>query len=172
MTKRILIATIAGGLILFVWGFVAWMVLPMHMSSIHSLTNEPQVVSALRGATTVPGVYFFSSGLLIYTPGIGMTPSAAQLVRSLIFDLLSALAVAWLLSRTAAMSFAQRVLFVAIAGGVMASLIVDMNNWNWFSFPADFTIGTILDHLVGWVLAGLALAALIKPRATTTLAAA
>lgn len=167
--KRLALASLAGGAVLFMWGFAAWMLLPLRGSSIKKLPDEKSVVSSLQRANAPRGVYFFGGpeqspgpqGLLVYTP-MTEAMSGGQLARSFVFDVISALAVAWLLSRAAAMSFARRVLFVVLAGGVIAAIVVDLPNWNWYAYPLDFTAAQVADRLIGWVLAGLALAAIVR----------
>ena len=169
--KKLALAALAGGMVLFAWGFAAWMLLPMRESTIKQLPNESAFVSSLQRANAPRGVYFFGGpdrppgpqGLLVYTP-MTEAMNGGQLARTFVFDVLSALAVAWLLSRAAAMSFARRVLFVILAGGVLAAMIVDLPNWNWFAYPGHYTLMSALDRLIGWVLAGVALAAIVKPQ--------
>lgn len=166
---RLVLAALAGGLVLFVWASVTWMLLPFRENSIRQLPNEKAVVVSMQDAPR--GVYFFGGaapgpqGLLVYTP-FTEPMSGGQLARSFIFDVIAALFVAWLLANAAAQSFKARVAFVAIAGGVIAAVVTDLPNWNWFSYPLDFTIISALDKVIGWALAGLALAAIVRPRAS------
>lgn len=167
--RRLALAAIAGGLVLFLWGALAWMVLPLH-SSIKPLPDETAMVSSMQRANAPRGVYFTGDPekgakpqmLIVYTPQ-AVTLSPSQFARTLLLDILAALGVAWLLSRAAAKTFASRVLFVAIAGGVIAALIVDLPNWNWFAYPGDYTFFSMADKVIGWALAGLALAAIVRP---------
>ena len=99
---------------------------------------------------------------MVYTPFTSAL-SGGQLARSFVFDILSALAVAWLLSRAAAKSFRGRLVFVVVAGAVIAALMTDLANWNWFAYPADYTLASMADKIIGWGLAGLALAAIVRP---------
>ena len=48
--KRIAIATVLGGLMLFGWGFVSWEVLDWHETSGGQLPNEKAFVSAMKDA--------------------------------------------------------------------------------------------------------------------------
>lgn len=50
----------------------------------------------------------------------------------------AALLLTWLLLQTGGLSYARRVLFLAVAG-LSASVIVDLPNWNWWGFSASFT---------------------------------
>jgi hypothetical protein len=36
-------------------------------------------------------------------------------------------------------------------------------NWIWMHFPADYVFTVVADLTIGWTLAGLAIAAMVKP---------
>ena len=57
--KKILIAGIAGGIILFIWSFMAWVLLPLHEPTMHKIPNEEAVIAALQSNVTAKGVYIF-----------------------------------------------------------------------------------------------------------------
>src|SRR5438552_19176655 len=68
MTTRIFFAAILGGIIMFIWNFVAHDLLPLGEMGVRIMTNEDAVTSALQtnlGDTS--GCYIFPSGGL--TPG-------------------------------------------------------------------------------------------------------
>jgi hypothetical protein len=47
--------------------------------------------------------------------------------------------------------------------GVLASLMTSVPFWNWYGFPTEFTLAQIIEHSVGWLLAGIVLAAIVRP---------
>ena len=49
--------------------------------------------------------------------------------------------------------------------GILASIMILVPYWNWYGFPADFTLGQFVHHAVGWLVAGIALAAIVRPSA-------
>src|SRR5262245_23790751 len=55
--RKVLGAGLAGGIALFTWGIVSWMVLPLHAASVRALPGEDRVVEALRDTGTEPGLY-------------------------------------------------------------------------------------------------------------------
>jgi hypothetical protein len=59
-------------------------------------------------------------------------------------------------------SYGQRVLFVALLG-LIAWLSINVSYWNWYGFPTAFVLGEGIDQVVGWLLAGLAMAKIIRP---------
>jgi hypothetical protein len=71
--------------------------------------------------------------------------------------------VAFLLAQAAGAlaSYGAKVLFVALLG-LLPGLDVDVGYWNWYGFPGDYTLAVMADHVLGWLLAGLVLAAIIK----------
>ena len=54
-------------------------------------------------------------------------------------------------------------LFVTLLG-VFGFLTISVPYWNWYGFPADFTAAEAIDQSVGWLLAGLVLAGIIRCR--------
>lgn len=47
----------------------------------------------------------------------------------------------------------------------MPSLEVHLPYWNWYGFPADFTLAGMADQIIGFILVGFPLAAIVKQRA-------
>lgn len=58
-------------------------------------------------------------------------------------------------------SYWTRVAIVTLLG-IFAFVTVIVPYWNWYSFPADFVTSEAIEHAVGWLLAGLALAAIVR----------
>jgi hypothetical protein len=46
--------------------------------------------------------------------------------------------------------------------GLFAWLAISAPHWNWYRFPAAFTIGAGLDQVIGWLLGGFLIAWLIQ----------
>ena len=59
MTKRIIVSGVVGGLVLFVWGAIAWMVLPLHNAGIKRLPGEDVILGMIQGNVTEAGFYLF-----------------------------------------------------------------------------------------------------------------
>ena len=101
-------------------------------------------------------------GLLIYQP-TGVAPmSPKQLGTEFGTSVVVALVVALLLSFTTC-GYAGRLLFVVLLG-LVPVLAIHVPYWNWFGFPTDYTVGVAFDETSGWLLAGIALAAIVKRR--------
>lgn len=184
--KRTLIAGLSGGLIVFVWGALSWMALPYHVESIDNLPHEAQAVSTFLEAIPESGMYHYP-GLppadataqqreawearvkagpripLMICRVEGSDPLPAEnFFFGFAGNLAAALLAAGLLGVTALRSYGSRVLFVTLLGG-FASLSSVLPNWTWWSFTGLYGTLEIGDLLIGWCLAGLAIAKIIRP---------
>ncbi len=190
--KKTLLGGIVGGIILFVWSFLAWTVLPLHTPAMREIQNEDAIISSLKPALPTKGVYMLRhnpgmsadntardawnerikqgpTGMIFYDPNGSDPMMIEQMAAGLIIDILSALVVAWLLTRSTAQtaSYLTRVMFCGIFA-IFATLFDYLTMWNWMGYPADFTTGLIVDALIAWLLAGLGIAAIVKaPKAQT-----
>jgi hypothetical protein len=185
--KNILIAGIVGGIMLFVWGFLVNVVIPLHTPSLHSMPNEDAVVDLLRSTLSTPGVYVFPAmptdnqktsmdtytqkytrgplGMIIYYPHGADPIMPSQMIIGLIISIISSFFAAWFLSRStaAASPYLTRVIYLGMLG-VFVSFFVYLSSWNWFFYPLDHTTANIADSILGWLFAGLGIAAIIKPK--------
>lgn len=183
---RVAIATALGGLVLFVWGFVFWTMLPYPRRIIQTPTNEPEFAELLRqhvskdGAYAIPGMppegkpssyeledwatrrregpicFFFYSAR-------GVADDTPQLmILGLTLNLLTAFFSAWLLFVSALRSYFARVAFV-VGLGVITALATHLKQANWFYFPWEYTQLMCADLLLGTFILGLVLAAVVKP---------
>lgn len=82
-----------------------------------------------------------------------------------VIQLLASSIVGFMLYMTAgtAVHYWQRVLVVVLMA-IFGLLISHVALWNWMYYPLDYTLAMVFDPLIGWMLAGLAMAAIIKPR--------
>lgn len=51
---------------------------------------------------------------------------------------------------------------------MVAAVSTDPSYWIWYHFPANFTLASMFISLVGYVVAGLVIAAILKPRAAAS----
>ena len=181
--KRILIAAVAGGLIVFVWSAVAHMATPLGTAGLSTLgAGEDAVVAALKTSGAGSGLYFFPGGdmsrpteeqmaahmaklqagpvgLLAYTAGPGEAMSPRQLLSELATGILAAGVAAFVISLTVG-SLAQRAIVVALLA-LFATLSVTASYWIWYGFPAAFIAAGLVTEFVGWLLAGFAIAKIV-----------
>ena len=183
---RIVIAGILGGIAMFIWTSIAHVATPLGAIGFSQMTDEASVLPVLQNSVgSKPGFYIFPwmdpmdpkaeeayaekaktspSGLLLYRPagaGIAMTP--ALLGTEFAKETAQALIAALLLSMTSIGAYAMRVAFVALIH-VSAALATNVSYWNWYGFPLDYTVAQMFIVLVEGLLAGLVIAALVRPQ--------
>lgn len=177
---RVLVAGLIGGIVIFAWGVAAHMALGLGNVGIRMPANEDVVLNSLpEGLGHQPGVYILPSldpkrmgdeavvkaysakaatspyAWVVYLPqGEDMMQMGPQIGRQWASDTLAALALAFVLG-LAGVGFRRR---VALAAAVFAWLGTTLPYWNWYRFPLDFTLAALVEQLVGWLLAGAAMA--------------
>jgi hypothetical protein len=103
------------------------------------------------------------SGLLIYHPPGASAMTAQTLIVEFIKEAAVSLIAAFLLAQTLLAGYAARAGFVTLTG-VAAGLTTNVSYWNWYGFPADYTVAAASIEMIGYLAAGLAIAAIVKPR--------
>jgi hypothetical protein len=194
MGKRILLGSLVGSVVVFVVS-AAWHMTPtLGEIGVKALPAEDTVRAGLRASLHDPGLYFFPapdmsvgrtkeqmkadeaaylekyrsgpSGILVYQPGGEALSFGKLMVYQFLFGLAGSFVIAWILALTAgSTTFGSRaclVLLIALFGGIVYSL----PEWNWYGYPASYTIASIAGMLVSWGIAGLAMAAIVKRPAT------
>lgn len=186
--NRILIAAVAGAVVYYVWGMMAWMALPIHTPTILQIPQEAGVTAALKDRNLATGVYVapfmdpatamnegsefmknHESGpiytLLYHKEGLPvMGPKV--LLFGFVIDLLAAGIAACMLHGSlggcCSDNYLARVGFVA-GFGFFVALVGHLSYFNWMNFPLGYTLAFCVDVIVGWTLAGLVIAAIVKP---------
>lgn len=190
MLKSLVLGTILGGLAAFIWSSISWEVLPWHEKALLTFQNDEEVSPVITSHTAKSGVYLLPGG----PSKEGMTSEqkkAAQATlmakmqkgpvmfaairregfgsytQGLVIQLLSLMAAAflltWLALQTSGLSYGKRVLFLGIAG-LAAGVITELPNWNWWGFSGLYTAVMIADATLTWLIAGLVIAKVCKPR--------
>jgi len=177
---------IIGGVIAFVWSFVSWMVLPWHDSAIQEFRNQEFVSWVLKENTKKDGVYVaphmksqdeFAFKEMAQTQagenqpfvyvqikrrGIDFT-SAKHYIIAFLTQFIGATLISALLLQAKELRYGGRLLFVTLIG-LLIGILSQVPNWNWMGGGTVFSLVMIADYVVTWFLAGLLLAAVIKPK--------
>lgn len=192
--KQILLAGALAGIVLFAWSAVSWMALPWRHFVINDLPREAEIVSTLRWRLAQSGVYQFPSaevndadtaasneqswgekvregpvGMLIYDAD-GMDPAnPIYFLRGLALNLIAGMLAASVLAAASPnlAPYWKRAGFVALIG-VIASVATHLSAWNWMHHPPEYAAALAADTTIGWILAGLAMAAIITPNRAKT----
>lgn len=174
---RTVFAGVLAGLVLFFWGFVSHMLLPLGSVGMKPPGDEDIVLAALKEGLPEKGIYYLPYvepaamqdearmkahgekalaspyAFVVYDPQ-GRDPSdmGANLGLQWACDTLIGLGLAGLLGCLAS-GFGAR-LGASVLIGLLAWLSAEVQFWNWYRFPLDFTLAAGLDAVVGFLLAG------------------
>jgi hypothetical protein len=187
MTLRILIAGVLGGLAMFVWNSLAHTILPIGHVGIGPIPAEAAARTALQeamGTEPKPGLYAFPwmehgadapkptpgpSGLIVYHPDRSFEMAPSMMVSEALSEIVQAVIAAFLLSLTALVTLLSRTLFVA-AVGVAAALSTHVSYWIWWGFPAGYSLAQVATMVIGYLVAGVVIAFVLRKRAATVTA--
>jgi hypothetical protein len=173
---RIIIAGLLGGIAMYIWSSVAHVGTPLATMGINMINNGAALTETVAaGVDHRDGLYVFNkpvgktamgqTGFLVFNTNGPTAMVPANLILEFATEVTETILVAWLLAQTALVGFGARVGFVAVVGAV-ASIATNIPYWNWYKFPADFTLAAMIVTFVGYVVAGIAIAAVLRPRTT------
>jgi len=172
MNRRILTASLLGAVAMFLWTFVAHMALPLGEAGVRQIDNEGPLLTNMGTTVKDQGLYLFPnmppnndqaayykkiasapSGMLIYFPtrdfSFGQTLGIEFLTQ-----LAQVLLGVWLLSMTRFSTFASRLGFFTVLG-LLAAITTNVSYWNWYGFPAVYTLGVMVTTVMSFVCAGV-----------------
>jgi hypothetical protein len=163
------------------------MFIPIGKGGVKMLPNEEAVMSAFKANVPDAGVYITPgmnnmdnpteedqaawaakydkgpTGFFVYNPA----GRPAQMFRwmgiELASNILGALLVAFIFTLTGATTFVGRVTIATVIG-IAGWVSINFSYWNWYRFPKEFIIAEGIDQVAGWLLAGIVIAIVMKPR--------
>jgi hypothetical protein len=194
MGKRIVLAGLAGGVLVFIVSGILHSSTKLAEVGIRPIPNEDLVLLAMRNSIPEAGFYFFPApnlspmskeqkaaeqerylakfkqgptGILVYKPGGEDSNFGKLLGTQFLIGLVGAFIAARILGATVgATTYGTRVMIVVLMG-LLAEIYIVLPYWNWYGFPANYAIGHILGGVLTWAVAGLAMAAIVKRPAVT-----
>ena len=189
---RKLLAGVLGGLAFFAWSSIAHVVTGLGATGIQEIPNEQAVLAALKANIPADGFYFFPGyglpatasqsekmaamrakaathyngpgGILIYHPVQSLDLKPGQLLTEAGTNVLQVLLAVFLLGQTSLAGFAARWRFVTVAG-ILAAISTNVSYWTFYGFPGNYTVAYMCIIAMGFVFAGLIVAAMVKPGA-------
>jgi hypothetical protein len=194
---RTVLAGVLAGVGMYIWTSIAHLLLPISGAGIQEISNDQTaLLTQLRGTLgDASGLYFFPSvglkpgasaaernaamkiydaklavspsGLLIYHPPGQQSLTPGQLISEFLVELLESLLAIVLLAQTRFTTFGARVGFVTVAG-ILASLPTNVSYWIWYGFPVTYTAANMLIQIVGFVVAGVVAALVLRSRTGRT----
>ena len=189
MIKQLALGTILGGIILFVWSFIAWTFIPWPGEPLLSFTNDEAIAAAIKANAPRSGNYLLpnevkrtagmtdeqykaaqqtamdkmSRGPVVFT-AIRLEPFGSMtkpLLIKFLTQLVAALLASFLLLQTNGLSYATRVVFVTTLG-LIIFVGANIDEWNWWGFSNAYTVMQLGVTLIGWFLAAFAIAAFVR----------
>lgn len=188
---RKLLAGILGGLAFFAWSSIIHLGTSIAETGFQEIPNEGAVLSAMKANIPNQGLYFFPGtgianpthsqrmaamqqkatqhyvgpgGILVYHPAQSFDLNMRQLLTEFATNVVQVLLVVFLLGQTRLATFAARWRFATVAG-VLAAITTNVSYWNFYGFPGNYTLAYGCVVAMGFVCAGLVVAAMIKPGA-------
>ena len=183
--KKIILATVLGGLTLFLWGALSHTLIPFSKDALLGFNNEDAVTQAILAGAPKSGVYFMPyivqrsekmteqqlkaakqaaeekmqrGPFMLASIRLGEMGSFGNyLVIQFITDMISVLFVCLVLIKAKEISFKDRVASTVFIG-LAGFAATSLPQWNWYAFSLAFTLAELFDIVVGFFLAGLVIA--------------
>jgi hypothetical protein len=178
---KLLLATFVAAVIVFLWGFLSWAVLPWHEPA--QFSNEDAVAGVLKANAPAHAIYGlpraktgdetsmnaamekFAKGPYLY--GVVRTgPSDWSMGRAMALSFARGWAAALLLAMIMAKvggCFGSRV-GLAVTIGLLIGLNSQLPLWIWMESPTNHTVNMVLDCVIEATLMGTVLALFMKSR--------
>jgi hypothetical protein len=184
MTKRIVLAALAGAVIFWFFGYVWFAATPLGAMTVQPLPAAAQpAVESLKGSGLASGTYFTphwadpavtdpekvaeamrNGPLVMVHYSAGGTDPFAPMLNGLVHFFVSALLLGLLVSRAgdSLQGFTARWGFIALFG-VAAAFYVRLGPAIWYGLPLEGFIWYGVYDVLGWIIAGAAMARILKP---------
>jgi hypothetical protein len=190
MLGRLLLAGLVGGVIVFLLSAMQNTLLPA--GAPRSLPDQASVLPVLRASISQDGFYFYPgdaltsgmtreqrevtqadyrvrfkagpTGVLVYSRGGEDFHFGRRIAVQFILSLVAALIAAAILVVAAGSGttiYATRAGIVVLLG-FFAFVYLEPQYWNWYGFPASYTLARICGGVGTWAIAGMAMAAIVR----------
>ncbi|MFT4594079.1 MAG: hypothetical protein ACI9JK_001804 [Phycisphaerales bacterium] len=186
MLKQIIIGGLLGGITLFMWGFVSWVLMDWHHNTVQHHEGVSAVVENISEQLPETGVYYFPPmdfdksdseameawmelhrtqprGMIFYNATPGEPVSPTRLLQGFLVDVVACMMATILLAMALPSlgGYWSRVMFV-LGLGVFAILSVHLVNGVFHDLPFTWTTGVSLDMVASWLFVGLVLGTVVK----------
>ena len=177
--RTILKGTLLGSVIIYAWMTISWMFIPWHAKMFEHFKSDASVTTSILRNVDKGGVYQISPIMETKEEGkkavskrpiymmavVDLEMNEARMPAMYIYAFFNQLVVAFfftLFTKLARIgSYIGRLLFV-MGLAFSAIIMVLVPFWNWWQFPPIFIGIHALDLMIGWLLAGLAIAAVTR----------
>jgi hypothetical protein len=188
MAKQLILGTVLGGIVLFVWSAIAWMIIPWPGDPFLKFNDEAVVMQAITANAPRSGNYLLPNepkrtpgmtddqfkaatqaamesgarGPMIFAAvRLGPMSMTRPLIIQFFTQLVLALLACSLLIKTCGLPYSKRVIFVATIG-LIIFIGGHIEEWNWFSFSNAYLFMEFGAIVIGWILAALVMAKFVR----------
>ncbi len=183
--KRVILASVVGAIVAFIWTLASWMALSWHDIDFRSFADDKPVAQTIMSQTTDSGIYMLPNAdpdahndpekhaqwisdaakgpfalIVLKREGTEIV-MGMQMLKMIMIQFAAALLFTLLLAQTRIQALAARAVFVMVAA-VAGGAIVHLSNWAWWGFPVVTTLVGIADMAITWLLAGFAIGKIYK----------
>lgn len=170
--KKLIVGALVGGLILFIWQFLSWSLLNIHLPEMQYSPAQEEILNALSKANLEDGGYFLPSAPqgtsmeemekmqneAIGKPWATITyhksfeiSMAMNLIRGFAIDFVAVMLLGWVVSKFREITMSNILLSCLAIGFTGFLSIVYLENI-WFETR---TMGYLIDTVVSWGLIGI-----------------
>ncbi len=171
--KKWLIGSIVGGIIVFAWQGLSWMVIGIHDSQMKYTPAQAEILSVLNSNLTEDGLYAMPSAAtkkdaeevakgnegkpwasVIYHKEYHMD-TAKRMIRAFLVDIFLVVSLIYVFTRGGATPIPRRVFSGSVAWGLAFFLAGQYMGHVWFDLPWHMIKGELFDQLISWSLCGI-----------------
>lgn len=187
--KKIIISSILAGIVVTLWGMIAWMMLDFHKDTFKNCPDDKTMALLMLGTMQEHAAYIIPArpqtkeelaekeymerikngpiALIFFSPSGHDPTMTIEIIVGTLINIITAAIAGWILLKSTAVSqpYFKRVVFIAVLA-VFASLAIHFQNWNWMYYPLRYTTAMSADLIIGWILGGLVIAAFIKEKSS------
>ncbi len=190
--KKFIIGSLVGTVLIFVWSFASWELLPIHVHSFNYTPKQDSILKVLDASLPTSGAYMLPAadnrkvesvtsdyrnaseknmkdmvgkpGAIIFFNKKTDAMDPMVMVRGILIDLLAVMsaAIILVLAEDKLRTFFMRFWVILLIGFIVA-LNSYLLDWNWMGFPWPFIKRQLIDVCAEWGLVGLWLAWYLKP---------
>lgn len=159
--RYLVLAMVAGGLVLFLWQTISNAAIPWHTMTMREFPADSAAAVAVRAMAPANGVYASRFGVIAavrLAPGITDQSGGAAMLpllgKQLVLDVLVAGVLALVALRMPSDAAIRTAATIAL-GTLAVALCIEISNVIWYGFTMPFGSVDVLDQTIAFFLAGL-----------------
>lgn len=175
MIKNRIIASVVGGIILFLWQFLSYAILGIHREDSQYLPQQDRIMQVLNETISKEGTYLLPNlppeanqqqqeqlmqemegkpfATITYVPAY-QTGMARPMIRGFLLDIFLVYLLIYIFSRAGTPNFI-RILAASISAGIFTWLWGPYTNHVWYQVPWSTIRPLLIDAVIAWGLCGL-----------------